>query len=78
VPLDLAVDRGNREGRKINTPVELESVDRVDQPDRADLDKVLELLAPADVAPRQLPHEWEVLSDQSVPRRRVAALVIRP
>jgi hypothetical protein len=78
VPLDLAVDRGNREGRKINTPVELEPVDRVDQSDRADLDKVLELLAPAHVAPRELPHEWEVLLDQSVARGRVATLVIRP
>jgi hypothetical protein len=77
VSLDLAVDRRDRERRKINTAVELEPVDRVDQPDRADLDEILELLAPADVAPSQLPYEREVLSDQAVARRRVSALVVR-
>ncbi len=46
VPLDLAVDRRDRERREINTAIELEPVDRVDQPDRADLDEILELLAP--------------------------------
>jgi hypothetical protein len=77
MPLDLAVDGRDRERCEINTAVELESVDCVDEPDRADLDEILELLPAAHVAAGQLPYEWEVLPDQAVAGRGVPALVIR-
>src|SRR4029453_6891432 len=54
----------------------VEAVDRLDQPDRADLDEILELLAAVRVAPRERAHERHVLLDQLLPRLEVAVLVV--
>ena len=47
--------------------LEVEAVDRLDQPDRADLDEVLELLAAVRVAPGERADERHVLLDQLLP-----------
>ena len=44
---DLADDRRHRVGRELDPALELEAVDRLDQPDRADLDEVVDRLAAA-------------------------------
>ena len=55
---------------------EVEAVDRLDQPDRADLDEIVELLAAVRVAPRERANERHVLLDQLLARRQVALLVV--
>ncbi len=45
VPADLAADGGHREGEEVGAAVGGVPVDRVDQPDRRDLDEVVERLA---------------------------------
>ena len=45
VPLDLADDRRGRVGRELDPALEVEPVDRLDQPDRRHLDQVVERLA---------------------------------
>ena len=71
--LDTVVD-----SYELDAAVDVEAVDRLDQPDRADLDEVLELLAAVAVAPRQRAHEREVLLDELLARCEVALLVIAP
>src|SRR5207248_3043911 len=51
--LDLADDVRSRVGGQLDAAVEVEPVDRLDQADRADLDEIVELLAPVRVPPRQ-------------------------
>jgi len=74
---DLAVDRGNRVRREIDSAVELKPVDRLDQADRADLHEILELLTVAGVLARQPPDEGEVLLDEARTRSEVAVPVVR-
>src|SRR5437868_308108 len=76
MPLDLADDVRRRVGRQLDAAVEVEPVDRLDQPDRADLDEILELLAAIRVAPRQRAHERHVLLDQLLARLEIAVLVV--
>ncbi len=45
VALDLADDRGRRVGGELHAAIGVEAVDGLDEPDRADLDEVLEGLA---------------------------------
>ncbi len=51
VTLDLTRDGWHGERRELLALAGIEAVDRVHQPDRADLDQVLELRAAAAVAP---------------------------
>src|SRR5712691_7631386 len=76
VALDLADDVRRRIGRQLDAAVEVEAVDRLDQPDRADLDEVLELLAAVAVAARERADERHVLLDQLLARGQVALLVV--
>ena len=76
VALDLADDVRGRVGRQLDAAVEVEAVDRLDQPDTADLDEIVELLAAVAVAPGQRADEREVLLDQLLARTQVALLVI--
>ena len=76
VASDLADDRRHRIRRQLDPALEVEAVDRLDQPDRADLDEILDLLAPARVARGQRAHERQHLLDEPVARRSVAVLVI--
>src|SRR5204862_5230915 len=62
----------------LDAAVDVETVDRLDQPDRADLDEILELLAAVGVAARERAHERHVALDQLLPGRDVAALVVLP
>src|SRR5204862_2931152 len=76
MPLDLADDVRRGVGGQLNPAVEVEPVDRLDQPDRADLDEIFELLAAVRVAPRERADERHVLLDQLLTGCEVALLVI--
>src|SRR5207244_751473 len=76
VALDLADDVRRRVRRQLDATPEVEAVDRLDQADGADLDEILELLAPVGVAPRERADERHVVLDQLLPRRAVALLVV--
>src|SRR5205085_2614749 len=76
VPLDLADDVRRCVRRQLDTADDVEPVGRLDEPDRADLDEILELLAAVRVAPRERAHERHVLLDQLLARLQVALLVI--
>src|SRR5205814_3908686 len=76
VTLDLADDVRRRIGRELDAAAEVEAVDRLDQPDRADLDEILELLAAVGVATRERSNQRHVLLDQLLARCEVALLVV--
>ncbi len=78
VALDLADDRRHGVRLERHPAVEVEAVDRLDQPDRADLDQVVEWFALAGIATGDRPHERHVLFDQLVARPLVAFLVVCP
>src|ERR1051325_8033127 len=61
---------------QLGAAVEGEAVDRLDQPDRADLDEILELLATVRIPARKRPHERHVLLDQLLARLDVSLLVV--
>jgi hypothetical protein len=76
VPSNLAHDRRHGIGRQLDPAVEVETVDRLDQTDRADLDEVLDLLAAARVARGQRPHERQHLLDETITSGPVTVLVV--
>src|SRR5581483_365442 len=76
VPLDLADDVRRRVGGQLDPPLEVEAVDRLDQPDRADLDQVVELLAAVGVPPGERAHERHVPLDQLLAGGEIALLVV--
>ena len=53
VPLDLPDDVRRRVGGQLDAALDVEPVDRLDQPNRSDLDEVFELLAAIGVSPRE-------------------------
>ena len=57
VPLDLAEDGGGRIRGKLHTPVQIETVDGLDEADATDLDEVLHRLAARREPPCQTPHQ---------------------
>ena len=75
VALDLADDRRHRIRRELHATVDVEALDRQHEPDRADLDEILERLASPRVARGDVPDERQVLVDELVPRRRVSRAV---
>src|SRR6266480_146 len=76
VALDLPHHVRRRVRREGDLARQLVAVDRLDQPDRADLLDVLERLAAAGVAARQGAHERQVPLHEHRARARVAALVV--
>src|SRR6185437_15873065 len=76
VPLDLADDVRRRIRRQLDTALEIEPIDRLDQADRADLDEILQLLAAIRVPARERAHERHVLLDQLLARMEVTLLVV--
>src|SRR5581483_1360876 len=74
--LDLADDVRRRVRRQLDAALEVEPVDRLDQPDRPDLNEILQLLAAVGIAPREGAHERHVLLDQLLARMEVAVFVI--
>jgi hypothetical protein len=71
---DLALDRRDGVGGEGNTTARVEAVDRLDQPDDADLHQVVERLAPPGEARCQRAHERQVPLDQLPASLGVAAL----
>src|SRR4051812_30216513 len=76
VTLDLADDVRRRIGGQLDAAVDVEAVDRLDQPDRADLNEVLELLAAVGVPAGQGTDERHVLLDQLLAGSQVSVLVV--
>ena len=75
VALDLADDRWHGVRRELHATIDVEALDREHEADGADLDEILERLAPPGVARRDLADERQVLLDESVSRRLVARAV---
>jgi hypothetical protein len=76
VPADLADDRRHRVARELHAAVDVEAVDRLDQPERANLDEILERLAAAGVAVRQCAHERHELDESALTRLGITFAVI--
>ena len=77
MPPDLADDRRHGVRRKLDTLLELEAVDRLDEADRADLDEVLRRLSTSRVAVCQRADERHQLLHEPVARLYVAVLEVR-
>ena len=76
VALDLSCDRRDREGAEVDAALDVEPVDRLDQPDRSYLDEVLVQLASVAVPPGQALDERHVLLDDAIPCVAVPRLVV--
>ena len=76
MPLDLTDDRRYRVGGQLDTAVELEPVDGLDQADGADLNQVVELLAASRIAARERTHEGQMELDEPLTRSGVAVPVV--
>jgi hypothetical protein len=74
VALELAEDGRDGEAREGGLARRVEAVDRLQQAQRGDLDEVVERLAAALVAPRELASEWQEALHERVAGRRVAAM----
>src|SRR5215204_5883813 len=75
MPLDLPHDVRHRKRCELSTIVEVEAVDRVDEPDAAGLEEVVVVLG-ALVAVREALDEGEVQLNQAIPRSDIASLEI--
>ena len=71
--LQLADDGRDGVGRELAT-LGIEAVERLDEPDRADLDEVVQGLRPARIASGKRPHETQVLEHELFPCPFVAML----
>src|SRR5438046_3392447 len=76
MPLDASDDVRRRVGGQLDAAVDVESVDRLDQPNRPDLDEVVELLAAIGVSSRERTHERHVPLDQLFACLQIAVLVV--
>ena len=76
VALDLAEDRRHRERRERRLAGRVEAVDRLQQPERRDLDQVVELLAAALVAAGELARQRQEPRDERLARGGVALAVV--
>ena len=72
----LAQDRRRRVRDERPSALEVEPVERLDEPQAGDLDQVLQLLAGAAVAQRQGPRQGQEATNQLLPQHRVARLRI--
>ena len=66
VALDLADDRRRRVGRELDAALEIETVDRLEQPDGSDLHEVVERLPAIGKSHREKAHEIEMNDDELV------------
>src|SRR5581483_3953848 len=73
VPAELAVDRGEREGREGHATRRVVAARRRDEPNRRDLDEIVERLPRAEVSTRPCTHERQMLRDEI--GERVCALI---
>ena len=77
VTANLADDRGDRVGRELDALLELEAVDRLDEPDRSDLHQILGRLAAARVAVREGADERHQLLHELVSGPDISFLEVR-
>ena len=77
VPLDLPEDVRDRERRKLDFPIGLETIDRLDEPDRAHLHEILETLAAVRIRAGNRHDQWDVRLDQAFSSGEVPLLPIR-
>src|SRR5215207_6211156 len=75
VALDLAQDRRHRKGREAQLATEVEAIDRLDEPDAADLLEIVERLAAVRVTSSERSDERHHALDQENARLLVALLV---
>src|SRR5207253_1979146 len=64
VPLDLAHDGGRGVGGELHAALQVEPVDRLDQPDRGDLGEVVQPLAAVPEPARKVLHQRQMQFDQ--------------
>jgi hypothetical protein len=76
VTLELAKDRRHGERRERGRAGRLEAVDRLQQAERGDLDEVVERLAAALVAARELARERQEALDERLASRGIAVAVV--
>ena len=76
VALELAEDRRDGERRERRLALGVEAIDRLEQPERRDLDQVVELLAAALVAPCELACERQEALHELLARGRVVLAVV--
>ena len=76
VALELAEDRRDRERRERGLARRVEAVDRLEQPERGDLDQVVELLPAALVAAGELAREGQEARDELLARGGIALAVV--
>ena len=74
--LELADDGREDVGDELDVAIEVEAVDRLDQPERGDLLEILELLAATGVAARERRDERHEVRDQPVAGGDVALLAV--
>ncbi len=65
---DRAFDRRRRVGSERDASTRIEAITRFDQPDRADLNQIVERFTPAGVAARDGMHQGQVRLNQVLPR----------
>src|SRR3954447_7211536 len=75
VALELTEDRRHGEGGERGLALGIEAVDRLQQPERGDLDQVVELLAAALIAAGELAGQRQEALDEGLARGPIAAVV---
>jgi len=76
IPLDLPHDGGRGERRKLQAPLRLEALDRLQQSDIADLDDILQRLAPVAEFLGQEDHQIVEQLDKLLADLRILRLLI--
>src|SRR6185503_2062650 len=76
VSADFPDDRRHAIARELHAARHVEAVDRLDQPEGAELDEVVERLTAACVARRQRADEWHQLDEGCLPCATVAVAVV--
>ncbi|HEX2427575.1 MAG TPA: hypothetical protein VHI53_06585 [Gaiellaceae bacterium] len=74
---DRAANRRDGEGGEIVAALAIETIDRLDQPDGANLDEVLQALATMGELPSDGSDERQVELDESLAERRVTRSLVR-
>src|SRR5690349_11172165 len=76
VALELTEDRGRREARELVATAGLEAFDRAEQPQRGNLDQIVDRFVGVAVAERQLTGEGKEALRQSLTGLEVAFMVV--
>jgi len=74
MPANLALNAGRCIGRELRDALGVAAIDGPDQPDRADLNQILEAFPAAGEAPRNPSHQRKMSLDQPTPRQWIAQI----